>query len=142
MSNSKQLARHGAKAAPLNEDHQLILDCLSVASNLAAGHAIFKAAPPGDDKLVEQLAYRHFNAARRTLEQVTSTKPKTVSGLIAQAHLLPVVLDDDFMDQSGCIEESTERFIRSFVANVSSHLKQLTPEHPTASQSPKAPSEQ
>lgn len=119
MSNSKQLTRHAAtkEPIPLSEDHQLILDCLSVASNLAAGHAAFKASPPEDSVHVERYANRHFKMARRCLDRVNSTKPKTISGLIAQARLVPMLLDDD----CGGIEESTETFIRAFAANVCAH---------------------
>jgi hypothetical protein len=106
--------------APLSPDHQLIIDCLSVASQLAAGHAAFKADPDGNNVYAERSADRHFVAARRTLQRVTAGTTKTIPGLLAQARLLPMLLDDD----DGSVTESTETFIRSFVVNVRSCIEQ------------------
>jgi hypothetical protein len=52
---------------------------------------------------------------------VTASTAKTISGLLAQARLLPMLLDDD----AGSITESTEAFIRSFVVDVRSRLEQI-----------------
>jgi hypothetical protein len=51
---------------------------------------------------------------------VHRSSANTISGLLAQARLLPMLLDDD----AGSVTESTEAFIRSFVVDVRSALEQ------------------
>jgi hypothetical protein len=79
-----------------------------------------QGGPDGENKYTKKFGDRHFAAARRTLQRIGAAT--TIPGVLAQARLLPMLLDDEC---GGTLEESTETFIRSFAVGVRSCLEQI-----------------
>ena len=117
MSRMKKVTQ-----AHSNPDHHLIVDCLSVATHLAAIQAAFKTDPDESNKYAEKFDDRHSEAARRILKRVSADNARPIPGLMAQARLLPMLLDDE---EGSVIQKSTLTFVRSFAVSVDDYFKQI-----------------
>jgi hypothetical protein len=120
MAKASNTQARQATKAPSNPDDRLIVDCLSVAADLAAIHAAFKTDPDDSNKYAEKFDLRHSWAARRTLKRINVAH--TIPGLLAQARLLPMLLDDE---AGSVVQETTLTFIRSFAVGVRDCLEQI-----------------
>ena len=103
-----------------NPDQELITQYIAIAAHLAAGNAALKADPDGNSVFSAKIYDRHWKAAKRLVAQVSAQKAKTPLGVLAQARLIPAVLNDN---AGFALEDSTIEFIQSFVVSVENCLE-------------------
>ena len=104
-----------------NPDRELVTQCVEIAGHFGADNGAFKVDPDEDNQFAEKVTDRHWRAARRLVAQVSEQKAKTPAiGVLAQARLIPMLLDQDI---GSSVDENTIAFIRSFAVSVESFIE-------------------
>lgn len=103
-----------------NPDRELVTQCVEIAGHFGANNGAFKVDPDENNQFAEKVTDRHWKVARRLMAQVSAQKAKTSLGVLAQARLIPMLLDED---EGSSVNEDTIAFIRSFVDSVRSFIE-------------------